>query len=294
MDFFNQIKQRFLQGDALTRLIFINVLFFALIKLIQISLTLFNISSDALLNFISVPADLNKLLQYPWTVFTYMFVHNGVFHILFNMVVLFWFGKIFLMYFNQKQLVALYIIGGLGGAAFYFLAYNTLPYFIPQITKSLLLGASASIMAIIISAALKAPDMQLRMLFIGNVKLKYIALFVVLMSLYGVTSSNAGGEIAHLGGALMGYIFIVSLRSGKDITSWLNKILDFFTDLFKPKKFKVTSKSRQPKMTDAEYNVNKVQRMKDIDKILDKIKTSGYQSLTADEKNRLFDQGRNN
>lgn len=293
MDFIQQIKQRFQQGDALTRLIFINVFFFATIKLIHIALTLFNIPSGMLLSFVSVPADLTQLLHYPWTVITYMFVHEGVFHILFNMFALYWFGKIFLMYFNQKQLVALYILGGISGAALYLLAYNTLPFFTVQESKSILLGASASIMAIIVAAATKAPDMQLRMLLVGNVSLKYIALFVVLASVFGMTSSNAGGEIAHLGGALVGYIFVVSLRSGKDITAWLNKLLDFVVDLFKPKKFKVTSSSKGAKMTDAEFNVNKNLKMKDIDAILDKIKKSGYQSLTSDEKKRLFDQGKN-
>lgn len=293
MDIYQQIKQKFQQGDALTRLIFINVSIFVLIFLVQTSLTLFNVSSSFLLTYISVPADLSQLLRYPWTLISYMFVHEGVFHLLFNMVTLFWFGKIFLMYFNQKQLVALYIIAGLSGAALYLLAYNSLPYFVMQVPVSILMGASASIMAVIIASASKAPDMQLRMLLLGNVKLKYIAIFVVLASLFGITSSNAGGEIAHLGGALVGYIFIVSLQSGKDITSWLNKLLDFFADLFKPKKFKVTSSSTKPKMTDADFNRNKAQRMKEIDKILDKIKTSGYQSLTADEKKRLFEQGKN-
>jgi len=198
------------------------------------------------------------------------------------------------MYFSQKQLVNLYLIGGFAGALFYVLAYNIFPYFQPILYQSLLLGASGSIMAIIVASALQSPNMEMRMLLIGNIKLKYIAVFAILTSLFGITSNNAGGEIAHLGGALTAYIFIVSLRQGRDITKGLNKVLDAVYDLFKPRKLKVSSRnsSRNYKMSDAEFNVNKARKMEEIDKILDKIKTSGYDSLSTDEKKKLFEQGR--
>jgi hypothetical protein len=146
-------------------------------------------------------------------------------------------------------------------------------------------------MAIILAVATKLPNMEMRMLFVGNVKLKYIAAFVVLTSFFGITSNNAGGEIAHLGGALTGYFFIVSLRQGKDITAWLNKGIDRIYDLLKPRKLKVKKNENYAghKMSDVEYNQNKANRMKEIDRILDKIKVSGYDSLSADEKKRLFE-----
>jgi hypothetical protein len=208
---------------------------------------------------------------------------------------LYWFAQIFIMCFNSRQLTGLYLIGGLSGALFYIASYNIFPYFAPVVSASVLLGASASIMAIVVAAALRAPNMELRLLFLGNIKLKYIAILFILISFFGITSNNAGGEIAHLGGALAGYIFIVSLRSGKDITRWLNNFLDFIVNIFKPRKLKVKSAKTKTnrKMTDAEFNMNKARRMEDIDKILDKIKTSGYDSLSADEKKKLFDQGRN-
>jgi hypothetical protein len=223
-----------------------------------------------------------------------MFLHERLFHILFNMLALYWFGKLFLMYFTEKQMVSLYLIGGFAGALFYVVAYNVFPYFEPYVQLSLLMGASASVIAMIVAVAVQSPNMELRMLFIGNIKLKYIALFTVLTSFFGITSNNAGGEIAHLGGAFAGYIFIVSLRQGKDITKWLNKLLDALYNLFKPRKLKVVSSKKRGRstMSDAEFNMNKARRMAEIDHILDKIKTSGYESLSADEKKKLFEQGK--
>jgi len=210
------------------------------------------------------------------------------------MLALYWFGKLFLMFSTEKQLVGLYVMGGFAGALFYVAAFNIFPYFEPVIQHTVLLGASASIMAIIVAAAMQSPNMELRMLFIGNIKLKYVAVIAVLASFFGITSNNAGGEIAHLGGALTGYFFVVSLRQGKDFTKWLNKLLDFFSDLFKPRKLKVkpNNKKGSSKMSDAEFNMNKARRMEEIDRILDKIKTSGYESLSSDEKKRLFEQGK--
>ena len=208
------------------------------------------------------------------------------------MFTLYWFGKLFLMFFSEKQMLGLYILGGFFGAAFYILAYNIFPFFQPNLVGSTLMGASASIMAIIVAAAMHSPNLEMRMMLIGNVKLKYIAIFFVLMSYFSIMSSNAGGEIAHLGGALAGYIFIVSLRNGRDFTKWINLVLDSIYNLFKPRKLKVKINKNQSKskMSDAEFNMNKARNMQEIDRILDKIKTSGYESLTAEDKKRLFDQ----
>jgi membrane associated rhomboid family serine protease len=295
MDFLEQLKQTFKRGDSLTKLLYINGGAYLLLQAVVIVLRLFNIPGEFIYSYLALPADLSQLIVKPWTVLTYMFLHQQFFHILFNLMTLYWFAQIFIMCFNSRQLTGLYLIGGLSGALFYIASYNIFPYFAPVVSASVLLGASASIMAIVVAAALRAPNMELRLLFLGNIKLKYIAILFILISFFGITSNNAGGEIAHLGGALAGYIFIVSLRSGKDITRWLNNFLDFIVNIFKPRKLKVKSAKTKTnrKMTDAEFNMNKARRMEDIDKILDKIKTSGYDSLSADEKKKLFDQGRN-
>ena len=293
MDILENIKQTFRQGNSLIKLIYVNAAIFILIKLTIIILLLFNISGDFIVSYLAIPADLTQLLHRAWTPITYMFFHEGFFHIFFNMIGLYWFGRIFLLFFSEKQLVGLYLLGGLIAALFYVVAFNIFPYYSPLIHESLLLGASGSIMAILLATTIKSPNMELQMLFLGNVKLKYIAIFYVLTSFFGITSANGGGELAHLGGALAGYFFVVSLRQGKDMTKFLNRILDIFTDLFRPRKLRVKPNPyrKNAPVSDAEFNMNKARKIAEIDRILDKIKTSGYDSLSAEEKKRLFEQG---
>jgi len=296
MNIIDNIKHTFKQGNALSRLILINLSVFVILKLVIIIFTLFNSSGEYLVSFLAVPSDVISLIQKAWTPITYMFLHEGFMHILFNMLNLFWFGKLFTIYFSEKQLVGLYLLGGLFGAAFYIAAFNLFPYYSPVLHQSLLLGASASIMAIIVATAVRTPNMEMQLLFLGNIKLKYIATVIVLMSFFGITSDNGGGQLAHLGGALAGYLFVVSLRQSIDLTKGLNWLLDFLYDLFRPRKLKIRhNKTRKNgPMSDADYNANKARKMAKIDHILDKIKTSGYDSLTADEKKQLFDQGKKN
>ncbi|MDO9154629.1 MAG: rhomboid family intramembrane serine protease [Paludibacter sp.] len=293
MNILDNLKIAFNQGNTVIRLIYINVGIYLIYNVINIIFTLFNLHVD-ISPYLSVPAEVNKLLLKPWTIITYMFMHAGLTHILFNMIALYWFGKLFLLFFSEKQMVGLYITGGLVSALVYIVAFNLFPFFKPELNQTVLMGASGSIMTIIAAAAIQSPNMQMRLMFLGNIKLKYIALAAVLISFFGITSKNAGGELAHLGGALYGYLFVVSLRLGTDITKWISGVVDFFTDLFsRPKlKTKPNNKNGYRKMSDTEYNANKAQKMSDIDKILDKIKTSGYESLSADEKSRLFNQGR--
>jgi membrane associated rhomboid family serine protease len=286
------IFNSFRQGNSLIRLIFINVSIFVFLGFLEIILQLFKFPSAFLWSYLSLPADLTQLLYHLWTPISYMFLHEGFMHLLFNMLNLYWFGKLFIIYFSEKQLVGLYLLGGLIGAFFYLAAFNVFPYYHPILSQSLLLGASGSIMAIIVASATQSPNMEMQMLFVGGVKLKYIALLAVLMSFFGITSNNGGGQLAHLGGALAGYYFVVSLRQGRDLTKGINNMLGFFVDVFSARKLKAKpNKSRATAMSDAEFNVNRANKMANIDRILDKIKTSGYESLSADEKKKLFEQG---
>jgi len=294
MNIIENIKETFRQGNSLTKLIFINAGVFILLKIILISLLLFNISGNFILSYLAAPANLSQLIKHFWTPISYMFLHEGFLHLFFNMLSLFWFGKIFLLYFSEKQLVGLYLVGGFFGASLYILTFNIFPFYQDVLNQSLLLGASGSIMAIIIATAIQSPNMEMQLLFLGSIKLKYIALGVVLMSFFGITSDNGGGQLAHLGGALAGYLFVVSLRQGSDLTKGLNKLLDVISNLFRPSKLKVKPNKTRTKapMSDADYNANKAQRMSEIDQILDKIKTSGYESLSADEKKQLFEKSK--
>lgn len=293
MNLLDNLKQTYRQGNAATRLIYLNVALYLLLQIFLLIMKLFTLQGDFIIPFLALPSNFSTLLCKPWTLVTYMFLHKDFFHILFNMFALYWFGKLFLMFFTDKQLFGLYFFGGLVAGIVYMIAYNSFPLFSQLADVSILMGASGSIMAIIVATAFQAPNMEMRFILIGAIKLKYIAIVAVLISFFGITSSNAGGELAHLGGALYGYFFVVSLRRGKDHTKSFNKLMDRLSNLFKPRKLKVKHTATSgKKMSDAEYNKTKANNMAEIDRILDKIKTSGYGSLTSEEKRKLFEQGK--
>jgi membrane associated rhomboid family serine protease len=284
----NNLKSQFKQGSNLLKLIYINsavFLFFVAIKIITL---LFNISEveSKLIEYLAVPASLDLLLSRPWTIITYMFLHEEFFHLLFNMLWLWWFGKIFIDYFNQKRLVSVYILGGLSGALLYILSFNLFPGFSDVINVSIALGASASVMAIVIATSVYVPDHTIHLMFIGPVKLKWVGLGIFLFTSLFDFSVNTGGKIAHIGGAAMGYFFAIQYRQGSDITKGFNRIFDSIFTWFKPKpKMKVSYKKP---MTDYEYNKTKVVHQEKINKILEKISKGGYDSLTREEKEILF------
>jgi hypothetical protein len=201
------------------------------------------------------------------------------------MLWLYWFGQLFLHFFSEKQMGGLYILGGLSGAGLYLLAYNLIPWF--SSTYGVLLGSSAAVLAIVIATAVYAPDFKISLLFFGAVSLKYIALITVLLDAISITSQNAGGHIAHLGGAMLGFIFAYRWKQGKDITRFINTLIDKIVVLFKPRP-KIKIKYRRPE-SDMEYRTRKQKETEDIDAILDKIKRSGYSALTTEEKKKLFD-----
>ncbi len=305
MNFIDNIKHTYQQGNAVTRLIFINIAVFIILHIAILLLKLFNIDGNIIYDFLWMPAHWKTFIHNPWTLISYMFLHKDFMHIFFNMLMLYWFGRIFLSFFNEKQLYGVYILGGILGGIFYFIAYNFFPYFEDKIIKAVMLGASGSVMAIIVAAATQAPNMSLRLFLLGSIKLKHIAVISVVVSFFGITSSNAGGEFAHLGGALYGYLFVVSLRGGRDYTMGFSRLMDRIVNFFNKQKGRRYERKlrrgknkqkynyQQPserKMTDAEYNMAKAAKMKEIDRILDKIKKSGYGSLSEEEKTRLFDQ----
>lgn len=285
--FITDLKRSFQGGNVLSKLIFINVGLFVLIRLLSVLFLLFNIQDIPFLFYLQLPASCGALLSRPWTLVTYMFTHYEFLHILFNMLWLYWFGGLFLTFFNERQLGGLYLLGGLAGAIFFVLCYNIFPYFLDMVDFSYLIGASASVMAIVFAISFYRKDMEVNLLLIGRIKLIYLAIFTLVIDLLAITSDNAGGHIAHVGGALFGIWFASRMRVGKDLTAPMNRLVDRFVNLFKRKpKMKVTYKRAE---TDYEYNARKRQEEADLDDILDKLKRSGYQSLSAEEKKRLFD-----
>lgn len=292
MNIIDELKDSFRQGSILTKFIYLNIGVFVAVKIVQIFLYLFNTPDNTMnfLKWLAVSADLSEVIKKPWTVITYMFLHENFIHILFNLLWFYWFGKIFLEYFEQKKLAGVYILGGLAGAVLYILSFNIFPVFESIMHNSLALGASASVMAIVISVSFYVPDHTVHMMFFGQIKIKYLAIAVFLLTSIFDFSTNTGGKIAHIGGAFLGYLFTYQYRNGKDITRGVNRFTDAVVSYLKPrKKMKVTYK--RPK-TDMEFNRERVEKQKEIDGILDKISKGGYESLTKKEKEILFKMGK--
>jgi membrane associated rhomboid family serine protease len=290
MGIWDEIKLTFRNGSNLTRLIYINIAVFFVITLVAVIGFLLNnteISGKAL-DLFSVPASLNSLLLRPWTLITYMFTHKDIWHILFNMLWLYWFGRIFLEYLDGRKLMAVYLLGGISGAMVYIISFNIFPAFTGVVSDSVAIGASASVMAIVIAIAAYVPDYTVQLFLLGRIKIKYMALAIFVLTSIMDFSVNSGGKLAHIGGAFFGYIYIINLRHGHDLGKGFNKIIDFFVTIFRPrKKLKVTHKKVA---TEYEYNKIKTDHQKQINNILDKISKGGYDSLTKEEKETLFNE----
>ena len=287
-----ELRGRFRRGDIVTRLLYINVGIFLLTTLLDVFLRLMDVHYP-FLRWGECPAGFAQLLRQPWSLVTYMFVHADVWHILFNMLWLYWFGQMFRYFFSDRHLCGLYILGGLCGGLLYMAAYNVFPYFRPFVGSSYLLGASASVLAIAVATAVREPDYRVNLLFLGSVRLKYLTLVLVLLDVMLAASGNAGGHIAHLGGALAGYWFAVAFRRGYDPTAWINRVIDFFAGRCVPRRRKPKMKVHYGKhAADYDYNARRRGREEEIDRILDKLKKSGYGSLTAEEKQALFDESK--
>jgi membrane associated rhomboid family serine protease len=288
MGIWDDIKKTFRDGNNLTKLIYVNIAVFILITITAVIGFLLNNPnvSEKALNLFSVPSSFKALLLRPWTLITYMFVHKDIWHILFNMLWLYWFGRIFLEYLDQRKLVAVYILGGLSGALLYILSFNIFPAFAGVVSESVAIGASASVMAIVIAIAAYVPDYTVHLLLFGRIKIKYMALAIFVLTSVMDFSINSGGKLAHIGGAFFGYFYTLNLRQGREVGKSFNRIIDFLVTVFKPrKKLKVTHK-KVP--TEYEYNKTRVEHQASINIILDKISKGGYDSLTKEEKETLF------
>ena len=290
MGIWDEIKKTFSKGSSLNKLIYINIGVFLLITVLAVIGFLLKNSeiSEKTINLISVPSSLGILLTRPWTLITYMFVHKDIWHILFNMLWFYWFGIILLEYLDKRKLVAVYLLGGISGALVYILSFNIFPAFSGVVAESVAIGASASVMAVVIAIAAYVPDYTVQLFLLGKVKIKYLALAIFVFTSIMDFSVNSGGKLAHIGGAFFGYFYTLNLRQGRDIGKGMNRIIDFFATLFKPRrKLKVTHKKVA---TEYEYNKIKTEHQARVNSILDKISKGGYESLTKDEKETLFNE----
>ncbi|MCG8476363.1 MAG: rhomboid family intramembrane serine protease [Cytophagales bacterium] len=296
-DFVDDFKNVFKKpNNALAQLILINALVFVLLGVLTVfsDWILHNKGwADKVESYIALPAYLPGLLYKPWTLLTYAFVHKGFFHILFNMLVLYWFGQLITNYLGSQKLVNLYVLGALAGALAYIAIYNLVPYYEGALLGGRMIGASAGVFAVVVGAAVLLPNYSFHLLFFGTVRIKYIALVVVLLSFIGITGRNAGGELAHLGGALMGMIYIFQLRKGTDWGKPIAWVGEKVKAVFSRPALKVTH--RMDRYSSTYHSPHKSYRdagnsfnQEEIDAILDKISDKGYDALSREEKQKLF------
>ena len=288
MSIIDEIKRSYHLGGVLTKFIYVNIGVFLAVRLLQIFFTLSGGPGTyyPIPEWISVPSQLNALLIKPWTLVTYMFVHYEFLHFLFNVLVLYWFGQLFLMFFSSRQFVGVYFLGGISGAIAFIIFSNLLGW-----GGGILMGASASVMAILFASAVYRPDFTVYLMFFGQVRLKYIALVYFILDLISISAfQNIGGHVSHIGGAAFGWYFAKKLLKGKDVTAGFSRFTDWLGGLFhKKSKMKVTYKKP---VSDMEYNAQKIKKQAELDRILEKIKRSGYDSLTKNEKKILFEESK--
>lgn len=289
MNIIDDLKIQYKTGGIVTKLIFCNVALFVIPWLFFALLSLLGITIDYM-QYVSLSSNPTLLFWKPWSLLSYSFFHSGIMHILFNMIVLNFSGRLFMTYFTSKQLFGLYLLSSIFAGISYMLVFYILNINAP------IVGASAAIMAILVATTTYNPLMDLRLLIIGNVKLWHVTAVIIIVDLMQLRSGNMGGHISHLAGAFFGFIFIKLLQNGTDLSKIVSGVIDFFTNLFKkdtstPFK-KVHKNYSKPLEKSVSKIVTKDKSQQQIDEILDKISQSGYDSLSKEEKEFLFKVGK--
>jgi membrane associated rhomboid family serine protease len=281
MNFINDIKLRYKSGNIVEKLIYINLAIFLFTLFVSVFKDLYRGQMNWVLEWFSLEDSFSSLLTKPWTIITYGFLHADFLHVLLNLITLYFIGNLFITYFTQKQLLNFYLLGTFSGGLLYIISHNYFPLFDGK--SSILIGASAGISAIFIGITTYIPNYQLKIRFIGFVKLWNLAAIWIGLDILALSGTNAGGHFAHLGGALFGFLYVNQV-SDKKIKIW-GKI----ASLFKSKKHLRTVYKSGKKS-----NLNKSTSLtqQQIDGILDKISKSGYDTLSKAEKDFLFKQGR--
>lgn len=285
----DRIKSFFTSDSMLPKIILVNIIVWLIALTVDVFSFLFNIASpnaaisNHFIYYLSLPSNIGELLRRPWTLVTYMFVHHNFSHIFYNMLVLYLGGTIFNRYFSNRQFLTTYIIGGLFGAIFFIGGYNFFPAFIEESRYAVAIGASASVMAILLASAMKAPNLEISLFLIGKVKFKWIAIFLLVIDFFSLTGGNAGGHLAHIGGALWGVIYGGLDKANFHVGDMVNRLIQKEKQRKKENHFKQEAKKRAK----AEQKAKKEKQDK-IDEILKKISKSGYSSLTKEEKDLFF------
>lgn len=299
MNVWDEIKTWWRTGGVLLRLIILNVAVFLFLLFVGLGAMLVlgrEGNADGwmdmfVLRYLASTSALGALVRTPWTVFTYMFTHEGVLHLFFNMLMLWFSGRLFSDLLGERRLLGNYLLGGLSGFVL-FLLFANVPALHAFTDGGLILGASASVTAIFVGVAVYQPELVVRLLVFGAIRLKWLALIFLLLDLISIRNGdNSGGHIAHLGGALYGYLAAVQLRKGNDWSLGFINGSDRIASLLRLRRgarLKVVKTPRGKRMSDADYNATRSAQQASIDAILDKISRSGYESLSKAEKDILF------
>lgn len=277
------LYDNFRSRSIVERIIVLNILLFLLTYLFNTLTFLFNGQGNVLIEWLALKPSFETLLVRPWTILTYGFLHMGLLHILFNLLFLYYFGNLFLDFFSSRQFLVYYLLGIVAGGFIYMLSYNYLPALKTQ--ETILIGASAGVTAIVIGIASHIPQYAMRFRFLGNIKLLYIAVAMVVLDVLQIPNGNAGGHLAHLGGALLGFLMTRYFAQGSALVDWTEQ-------LFRPKRkgpLKTVYKSSRPGTPAGRPDETEQEK---IDSILDKISKSGYDALTKEEKDFLFKAGK--
>lgn len=279
------LRQRFSQFNIAEKLILINVVCFIIPFFLRSIFFLFDLPAQSFLSFFELPASIGDFIYQPWSLFTYGFLHDSIGHIFWNMLLLYYASQFFLNLFSTQRFINVYFMGILLGGLVFILSYAVFPAFKNQSPQ--MVGASAGVMAVLIFSCTYMPTQEVRLLFL-NVKLMYIGIALVIVDVLQIPTGNAGGHLAHIGGAALGYIYAQQLQNGKDIGSGFERLWKWLATLF----------TAQPKMktihrTPRRNSKRSVQSDQEkIDRILDKISASGYDSLSKEEKELLFNAGK--
>lgn len=295
---FEEFKHAFRrQQNAHVQLIIINVVIFLALVFLNVFSKWFGFHeffTTYIFKHFTLPDNFLSFTERPWTLITYSFTHDltDLLHILFNMLFLYWFGKLFVEYLGSDKLIAIYVLGGITAGLVFLAAFNLIPNppdFLEHSSGGFMVGASGAVYAVMVGVATLLPDYSFYLLFLGPVRIKYIAAFYILLSFIGTTGANAGGNIAHLGGALMGFVYIRQLQAGNNWGSWITWLLTRIKNLFKPRtRIKVTHRNSSSGRSTSKSNASQAE----IDAILDKISARGYESLSKEEKEKLFNAGK--
>lgn len=279
------LRQRFRQFNIAEQLILINVICFVVPFFLGTIFYLFNLPRQAFLSFFELSASLETFIYQPWTLFTYGFLHDGIGHIFWNMLLLYYASQFFLNLFSSQRFINVYFMGILVGGLIFMLSYAIFPVFSDQSPN--MVGASAGVMAVLIFSCTYMPTQEVRILFF-NVKLMYVGIALVVIDILQIPTGNAGGHLAHIGGAALGYLYAQQLQNGKDIGAVFERLWKWLANLFvkKPKMNTVHKSTRGKKQRSTPTNQEK------IDRILDKISVSGYDSLSKEDKEILFNAGK--